>query len=233
MYKYCLFIFYFLLTFSVSSNAIPIRYSIEGNVRAVYGDEIAIENLTLKAGDPVVFSFIIDENVRGFTDYGNEDIGCVEDRISENEIVTSYYAELEYISYSIADTYYDWGHTNYLASDIKSELSFENEYTLVVVGQERIYFDSNIFLKNKTIGDTITGVHWWHDSFSEKFMTMYVDLFITEIEEVEDFEPNLACGRKDNVIEEPSEIKSGGGSTPPLITMLIILCLAYRKIKNT
>ncbi len=72
---------------------------------------------------------------------------------------------IEYKSYSILDTYYDW--------DMESKASVNKKHTPVLVGQEKVILELDIFIRNKNVGDGIPGIHRWHDSVSKKSMETY------------------------------------------------------------
>jgi len=230
---------FLILLFSLivpkSLTASPNRYTLEGSVRAVYGNKDAVNALGLQAGDSINYAFVVDEVLEGFTLYGDE-VGCDSSSADENQEVVSYYAELESISYTIADTYYNFDSTNYLAADITPLYGDNQPYTVVVVGQERIYFHFEGFLKNYNIGDTITGVHWWHDSMSGEFMTMFTDLLLADIDVPVNYEALSLCGEKSIVVSDSTESNmgsnsGGGGGISPFLLLTLMLLSIFRKSK--
>jgi hypothetical protein len=98
--------------------ASPVLYTVEGTVSGIYGNGPSVNDLNIYFGSDVAYQFLIDTDRSGFIDLGDGSIKYVHDTSSIDSSYTNYYAELVNISYSVTDTYYNNGFSNYYATNI-------------------------------------------------------------------------------------------------------------------
>jgi len=167
-----------LITKSVLAS--PVLYTVEGTVSGVYGNGPSVDDLGFSFGSDVTYQFLIDTDRSGFVDLGDGSIEYVQDSSSADSSYTNFYAELVSISYSVTDTYYNWGRSNNFATNI-NEPAYSSLIGRVTVGPDKLYLDSSSYIENWQIGDAFGGTHWWHDSVSDDFITLRTQLNLTDI----------------------------------------------------
>lgn len=160
--------------------ASPVLYTVEGTVSGIYGNGPSVDDLGFTFGSDVTYQFIIDTDRSGFIDLGDGSIEYVQDSSTIDSSYTNFYAELVSISYSVTDTYYNSGFSNYYATNI-DEPAYSSLIGRVVVGSDKLYLDSSSYIENWQIGDIFGGAHLWHDSVSGDFITLHTQLNLTEI----------------------------------------------------
>ncbi len=233
------FIQFSLLFFSTYVFAEPYRYVLEGEIRSIYGDTYVIDNLEVSRGDYVRYVFLIDTEEIGYTDYlGN--IECHDDYFGENESRVNFYAELIEISYQIDDTYYGFEDINYVATTIDDIATFPGgPFTRLTIGPSMLYFDTSP-IEMWQVGEIFGAAHWWHDSATEVFHTMHMDLKLVEIEPSTLLLDHSACREESNLDApdpaETTESSSQSVDTGPQAggcfnqtTLFFLLLCAYLK----
>ncbi len=160
--------------------ASPVIYTVEGSVSGIYGNGPSVDGLGFSFGSDVTYQFLIDTDRSGFVELSDGSIEYVPDSSSTDSSYTNFYAELVSISYSVTDTYYNWGLSNYFAANINSP-AFSSPLGRVTVGPGLLYLDSASYIENWQIGDAFGGAHLWHDSVSSDFITLHTQLSLTDI----------------------------------------------------
>lgn len=156
--------------------ASPVLYTVEGTVSGLYGNGPSVDNLNFSSANDVTYQFLIDTERAGFIDSGDGTIEYVQNSPTN----TYFYAELVNISYSVSDTYYNNGFTNFYAANI-DEPAYSSLVGRVVVGSDKLYIDSSAYIEDWKIGDSFASAHLWHDSVSGEFITLHSRLSLTEI----------------------------------------------------
>ena len=106
---------YLLCLMTGNAFSAPVWYTVEGVVSGIYGNGPSVDGLGLSFGDEVTYRFLIDTERSGFIDLGDGSIQYVEDEVTDDRSYVRFYAELIDISYTVSETYYNWGFTNYVA----------------------------------------------------------------------------------------------------------------------
>lgn len=178
IFNYILIILLSLTTKDILAS--PVIYTVEGTVTGIYGNGPSVSDLNISPGSDVTYQYLIDTDRAGFIDLGNGSIEYAQDSSTIDSSYTNFYAELVNISYSVTDTYYNNGFSNYYATNI-NEPAYSSLIGRVVVGPDRLYLDSSSYIDNWRIGDIFGGAHLWHDSVSGEFVTLRTQLSLTEI----------------------------------------------------
>ena len=158
----------------------PVLYTVEGVVSGIYGNGPSVDGLGLSFGDEVTYRFLIDTERSGFIDLGSGSLQYVEDEMSDDWSYERFYAELVGISYTVTETYYNWGFNNYYAENI-DDPAYSSLLGRVVVGPDKLYLDTSSYVENWQLADTFGSAHWWHDPESDEFISLYAQLSLTEI----------------------------------------------------
>ncbi len=165
---------------SISVVSATFIYTVEGDVTGIYGNGPSVNVLGLSRGDKVSYQFLVNTERPGFVKYADNSINHIEDDITPDWSYIRFYAELLNISYIVNETYYNFGMTNYLAENV-DDPTFSSLFGRVVVGPDKLYFDSSAFIEDWQLGDSVFSSHWWHDSITGEFITLHSQLNITEL----------------------------------------------------
>lgn len=170
-------IFFLLLFIVFESNADPIKYKFQGTVDAIYGNGPSRTRLGLNPGSSVSFVFLINTSAAGYRLWKDGTFELSED----GEDTQNYFAKLLYMSYFVNETYYHFHYTDFVGTDDFCTCFPDGPIARIFAGPPMLYFDGPYPRSSWTIGQQIGGIHGWHDSVTQEYISMFFSLTVTEI----------------------------------------------------
>lgn len=206
----------------------PYVYVAEGEVSGIYGSDEDKARVDVQPEDYVRFEFLVDKDIKGFRK-GDGEIECLGDYSHESGVEERFYAELLDTSYYIDDTYYGYDTVNYYGFNFYPVSTTDSSYSILEVGPVIMYFNSESIIEDWEVGEPVIGSHGWHDSVSDGFVSMLMDLEITEIREYDGPKEIYNCEQDIDPETEDNSNQYGSGGN---ISWILLLILSLYRLKG-